>query len=526
MKAWDQLVQQGILGVGRQPLQLPLHDSLAALHSPAAAVDQETQFLQAAALLAQYRTAGSQPTTVPAMVAVPRCPPEANRPAPAAATATLRQLVADNDQKLLVEWLHHAAQQGMVAPPDLLPTLLELAAKQRFVAEALAPCLGERGRWLMHLNPAWPIAAAEIIDENDWRTGAQGNISAPARTGAQGGTEARQRFLQQYRQQAPAAARALLESTWAQETAKDRLAFLSALRRGLSLADEPFLEQCLADRSLTVRTEAARLLAGLVGGRRQQALLTQLTTYITLERGWLRRSLQVKLPTHFESAWADLGNREESPLGVRIGQKAGWLVQLLALLPPSVFVAQLRIDAIEFLEFVRTSDFAEALTMAMLEGAELHQDHTFLLAELNHVQRLLTLGQAKASEWQDRFVRYAPLLPLPVRDQLLQRYLTALPTGAFADWTTLAVVMRTFEQLSINVTTTLLHVEWPALLQRTTQDYGIGRVLVDAAYLLAAAGYPAAVNLFTRPFAERPDHSDQFLRIYGLRHQIEKEFTQ
>ena len=86
--------------------------------------------------------------------------------------------------------------------------------------------------------------------------------------------------------------------------------------------------------------------------------------------------------------------------------------------------------------------------------------------------------------------------------------------------------MRTFEQLSINVTTTLLHVEWPALLQRTTQDYGIGRVLVDAAYLLAPAGYPAAVKLFTRPFAERPDHIDQFLRIYGLRHQIEKEFTQ
>ena len=511
MSAWEQVVQQGILGTNRQPLPLPAHASLALLSAQPPVVDQETRFLQATALLTQYRTAGSQPIALPATADALRCPAETGRPAPANATATLRQLVADSDQKLLIEWLRHAAQQTIVAAPELLPALLELATKQRPVAEALAPCLGERGRWLMHLNPAWPIAAAEIVDENDWRVGA---------------SEARLRFLQHYRQQEPKAARTLLESTWTQEAAKERTAFLGALRSGLGLADEPFLEQCLADRSLAVRTEAARLLAGLVGGRRQQALLAQLTNYISVERGWLRRSLQVKLPARYETAWADLGIREESPLGVRIGQKAGWLVQLLALLPPTVLVAHLGVDAVEFLEFVRTSDFAEALTMALLEGAELHQDHAFLLAELNHLQRLLTLEQVKASEWQDRFVRYAPLLPTSVRDQLLLRYLTALPGNAFADWTTMAVVMRTFEQLSHNVTNNLLTVQWPALLQRTTQDYGIGRVLLDAAYLLAPAGYPTAVKLFTRPFAERPDYIDHFLRIYGLRHQMEKEFTQ
>lgn len=511
MKAWDHLVQQAILGTSRQPLQLTAHAALALLAAQPAVVDQEMKFLQATALLTHYRTAGSQPTTQPMLATAPRCPPETHRPAPATAIATLRQLVADNDQKLLIEWLRYAAQHGMTPPPDLLPALLEVATKQRPMAEALAPCLGERGRWLMGLNPAWSIAAAEFIDENDWRSGA---------------SEARLRFLQNYRQQDPNGARALLESTWTQEAAKDRTAFLGVLRSGLGLADEPFLAQCLADRSLAVRTEAARLLAGVVGGQRQQALLAQITTYITVARGWLRRSLQVKLPARYETTWADLGICEESPLGVRTGQKAGWLVQLLSLLPPSVLVAHLGVDAVEFLEFVRASDFAEALTMALLEGAELHQDHAFLLAELNHLQRLLTLEQVKASEWQDRFVRYAPLLPTPMRDQLLHRYLTALPGRAFADWTTLAVVIRTFEQLSPAVTTNLLTVQWPALLQRTTQDYGIGRVLIDVAYLLAPAGYPTAVKLFTRPFAERPDYIDHFLRIYGLRHQMEKEFTQ
>lgn len=510
MTPWTTLVQQGILGTARQPLQLPTVDGLTELWPQLATGDQETQFLQAAALVTQYRTAGAQPVPWPVPATIPLCPTETRPPAPTPANGLLRQFLGDSDNKLLLEWLRHAARQAMVTPYDLLPTLLELATKQRPLAEALAPCLGERGRWLMHLNPAWPLAAAEIVDESAWQVGS---------------SEARQRFLQSYRQRSPADARALLESTWPQESAKDRAILLSALRTGLSLADEPFLTQGLTDRSQGVRTEASRLLAGLVGTQHQQALLTELAAYISLERKWLRRTLQVKLPTRYDPAWAQLGVREESPLGVRVGQKAGWLVQLLALLPPSTLVTHLGVDAIEFLEFVRASDFAEALSMALLEGAELHQDHAFLLAELNHLQRLVTLAQIPPSEWQDRFVRYAPLLPPPVRDQLLQRYLTAQTAAAFTDWTTLATVMRTFEQLSPAVTTSLLTVQWPALLQRTTQDYGIGRVLLDAAYLLAPAGYPTAVKLFTRPFAERPDYIDQFLRIYQLRHQMEKAFT-
>lgn len=510
MKPWEMLVQQGILGTARQALQLPAWEEMPTLWSHLKQGEPEGQFLQAAALLVHYRSAARRPMTLPATAGVSLCPVETHASTPAGATAMLRQLLADGDQKLLTEWLRHAARYAMIAPPDLLPSLLELATKQRPFAAALAPCLGERGRWLMQLNPAWPIAAAELIAENDWRSGS---------------SEARQRFLQHYRQQDAATARALLESTWTQENAKERTAFLSALRVGLGVDDEPFLEQCLADRSQAVRTEAARLLAGLTGSQRQQLFLAQLTAYISIERKWLRRTLQVRLPASYDPAWVQWGIREESPLGVRVGQKAGWLVQLVALLPPSVLVTHLGIDAIEFLEFVRASDFAEALSTALLEGAELHQDHAFLLAELNHLQRLLALDQTPPREWQDRFVRYAPSLPPPIRDQVFQRYLTTLPATAFADWTTLASVMRTFDQLSPTVTTNLLTVQWPALLQRNTQDYGIGRVLLDAAYLLAPAGYPVAVKLFTRPFAERPDYIDHFLRIYQVRHQMEKEFT-
>lgn len=515
MKQWETLVQQGILGTNRQPVQLPVIEDMVPLWSQVATFDQETQFLQAAALLSQYCTAGSLPVSLQATAVVPPCPAESIASAPAGAAVLLRQLLTGGDTKLLAEWLHHATHHTMHAPHELLPQLLDLAAKQRPLAEALAPCVGERGRWLMGLHPAWQIAAAEVVDETEWQL--------PSRRGS---SEARLRFLQEYRRRDPLAARTLLEAGWTQEPAKERALFLEALRSNLSTADESFLEQALADRSQAVRTEAARLLAGLSGSRLQQTLLTQLTAYVTVERKWLRRALQVKLPPSFQPEWAALGIREQSPLGVRVGQKVGWLVQLVALLPPSALVAHLGVDAVEFLDLVRAGDFAEAFSTAVLEGAEAHQDHPFLLAELHHLQRLLALEQAPVSEWLDRFVRYAPLLPPPTREQVLQRYLATQQKAAFPDWTTLGAVIRVFDQLSVTSTTQLLQEHLPILRQRNTNDYGIGRVLLDAAYVLAPAGYPAAVKLFVRPLEERPDYIDHFLRIYQVRYQLEKEFSQ
>ena len=120
----------------------------------------------------------------------------------------------------------------------------------------------------------------------------------------------------------------------------------------------------------------------------------------------------------------------------------------------------------------------------------------------------------------------APLLPPALREQVLQRYLTGSQSAAFPDWTTLGAIIRSFDQLSPNLTRQLLELHLPALFQRSTRDYGIGRVLLDIAYGLAPIHYPAAVKLFARHIVDdRPDYIDHFLRIYQMRHQMEKEFT-
>lgn len=522
MNSWQQLVQQGILGTARQPTPPELPPGLDAPWAALAGQsitgqnrppDAAQRFLQTAAILTQYEAAGLLPTALearPGLHEIAAARPEWQPPVGAHPAQLLQQLLSDFDSKLIVEWLAYAAKQEAYLPHETLAFLLDRATKERVLASALVPCLGERGRWLVALNPRWQIDVGEALDEAHWH---------------EGSIQARVAYLQTLREQAPAVARATLTAVWSQEAAIDRAALLATLRTKLAADDLPFLEEAWRDRSLNVRIQANRLLVTMPQAALHRELMIQLTAYLNLERRWLKRQLVVTLPPYFREEWREYGVREQSPLGVRIGQKAGWLVQLIALVPPSALVTALGVDAVELLDLIRAGDHAEALLSALLEGAEQHQDYTFLLAELNHLLRLIALSQVQQSEFVDRFGRYAPILPQPERLRLVQRYLVLTESRAFGDWATLHAVLRHCGALSPLVTTQLLTKQLPTLLQRSTRDYGIGRILLDLAYQLAPASYPQAASLFQRRQGEeRPDYIDRFLQIYHFRHQMFKAF--
>jgi len=510
MNLWQQLVQSAILGTQRQPFQPPTLAELAAIWPATTELEPEERLLQAIALLTQYEAVGRQPARELAFPPTTPVPPETLPPAPRGAVRLLKGLLTDFDAKLVGEWLQVGAAYGCHAPHAHLPQLLERASKDRTLAAALAPVLGERGHWLLNYNPEWQMSAAETLDQAIWQTGS---------------SEARVRFLERLRGTAPQAARALLAELWTKEAAAERAAFLATLRTGLSAADLPFIESALGDRSQQVRATAVRLLTAVPTAPLRAHILTQLSAYLVLERRWLQRKLTIKLPNTFEPEWAHWGLREQSPLGIRIGQKAGWLVQLLGLLPPSALVEALKVDPVELLTFIRESDYAEGLMTALLEGAETHQDYAFLQAELRHLLRLVELGQIQQSEFIERFARYAPILPEAERATLLQHYLTMTRAHAFGDWAALQLMLRHFTRLPPALTTQLLTVQLPTLLQRNTRDYGVGRALLDLAYQLDPVGYAQATALFQRgPGEERPDYVDRFLQIYGIRQQMQKEF--
>jgi hypothetical protein len=177
---------------------------------------------------------------------------------------------------------------------------------------------GERGRWLAAHNP-------------DWRWLVEGETALASgdrkRIWDEGALASRLAALRSIRAEAPVEGRAWVEGVWKEEKAAVREQILDAFAGGLSPDDEVFLTSVLADRSVSVRTKAAALLAHLEGSGLAQRMRQRAEALFA--RG---RALEVQPPEAFDAAWARDGLVEKPPAGV--GAKAFWMAQILALVPP------------------------------------------------------------------------------------------------------------------------------------------------------------------------------------------------
>lgn len=333
------LTTLALLGTERQAVELPaveglLGEVLAQLN-PA---DREGTLLGAAAAFALYQQVGRLPITDSQLLpppapadSLPRCSRQAGQ--------HLNLMLVGKHRDVLGEWLALATVAERRVPEETLPTLLDLGRTQSGLREALGPVLGERGRWLAAQNPEWDYVLHDEDDLNVWEVGSR---------------SARLALLQRLRRKDPVAARELVSSTWKEDTGDDRAAFLEILESGLSMADEPFLEDALDDRIKEVRRVAADLLARLPqsrlcermtervrpwlarqelgGGDLIQRMTERITPWLALERDL---SLKVTLPEKCDKGMQRDGIEPKPPRGSRLGEKAWWLLQAIAAVPLS-----------------------------------------------------------------------------------------------------------------------------------------------------------------------------------------------
>jgi hypothetical protein len=221
--------------------------------SGAGGVDPAVALLDSAALVTVYRRAG---VVAERDVPVPDpAPVEESRVAPAAAADRLSGLLGSDPTGLVAEWLGLAVERGVLAPPELLPALLELGRRQTELRPLLVRAGGRRVRWLAGQHPDWAYLTRQggsttAPDPEAWELGDIGS---------------RQDHLRAVRAADPAAGRGLLAGSWATEGPAERATLLDALEVGLAAADEEFLEEALGDRRKEVREIAAELLARLPG---------------------------------------------------------------------------------------------------------------------------------------------------------------------------------------------------------------------------------------------------------------------
>jgi hypothetical protein len=359
----QQLLKIGTARAGRGVAgAVSLTAPLDTLLPPAEASGPEAALWMSLGALDLWERSGFLPPASPASPAADRAPPEQLRPCPARAEAMLALLLrGDHPPALQSEWLRLLQRHGARLPSHFLPRLLDTATRQPALRVQLLPVLGERGRWLAGAQAEWGWAfGAAAVDEAAWDTGSP---------------EQRLTVLRAWRARDAGAARAALAAAWPGEAPEQRAALLPALAVGLGPGDEAFLEAALDDRRKEVRTAAQRLLASLPGSQLGQRMLARLLPLLQLEKPWLGKAhLELTLPQACDATMRRDGIGAASHPGM--GEKAGWVVDMLAAVDPRVWTRQFAPTPLACLALAGHSEFAAVLvrgwSLAALRQAQIN----------------------------------------------------------------------------------------------------------------------------------------------------------
>ena len=406
MNAWQAWLKVALLGTERQTKAPEVDETLSSYvdqlysggHIPADNF-RETAFLSAAALISTYYRAGRQAFHFQGQRPAPD-PAPVQSVVSDTATAHLRLIMSDKElSPLLPEWLQTVADHNGCLPPLLLPPLLDMAVRQKTIRPAILKIIGDRGRWLARQQDSWQ----RLIDESPLA-----NDNMDAELWETGTLAQRVAYLTQQRTLDPTQAQSLLQATWKQDSANDRAALLATLQMRLNAEDETFLQGCLADKSKEVRQRAAELLAQLPESALSRRVKSRLLTWIRYGArsgimGAISRKqgvLSVNPPEQWDKAWQQDGIIEKAPGGK--GQKAWWLEQTLALVPPAVWCAQWNLSAAEVLALLPKHEWEDPLRAGLYKAIVLHKDRHFSEAWLrsvstddSHLWELLEAAQSE-----------------------------------------------------------------------------------------------------------------------------------
>jgi len=423
----DPLVTMALVGLAHQgkidlSTGTPADELLAALPD----CEVERKFLLSVGARAIYYQAGKQAQQ--AVTAPEAAPGEQLRSCSPGAALLLSRLLSGEQAVLLPVALMRMSQRGLRLPPHLLPQALNSTGRE--TRAALLPVLGERGRWLSRFHSSWKWV-------QDVLPGSDVCLPPDAEAIWQEGSAARRAEILRYlRVVDPAKARAWLEAVWKLEKAETRGDFLACLEVGLSMDDEPFLETTLDDRSSSVRSMAATMLARLPNSAFLQRMRQRARRMITRQDG----KLVVELPQELEKDWLRDGIIEKPPQ--KVASRSWWLIQVLSLIEPAFWEDHLGAKPGELFKLL-TRDRWEMQVMEGWSKAALNShasDWIMPLWNWWHVHYQEGLEKRHLTDYRERLIR---CMPARVAEQTMLKMLNAYNDKSDSDcWEMLAEVRR------------------------------------------------------------------------------------
>ena len=354
-----------VVGVDRKPPPAPPLDSPFALALSGVENQEPPSRLLAIAVASSLYGRVGRKAAICASPAPEPCPPDDRAECAVEVASRLRAMLGGQHVEVLPEWLDLLAASGRQVPHDGIVELFGEHHDRSVPIESLIEGIGVRGQWLAAKNPAWSRftkleAAADPVVV--WETGAPHERLAALRS---------------LREHDPARARDLIAATFASESADVRTAFLGELTRNLSIADEPFLEAALDDRSKEVRRRSADLLRRLPTSRLCLRMIERARPLLTWKRGLMglgRGSLVVEPPIECDKAMVRDGIPPKPGTTGKSGERGTWLSAVLMATPTAAISAMLGVPPGEIVVAAQKNDWHETLRSAWIASAVAHLD--------------------------------------------------------------------------------------------------------------------------------------------------------
>jgi hypothetical protein len=402
MTAWEEVLSSALVGTERKAFTPPsAKGAVSALFAWIDPANAESALLSAAAILTMQRRSAvaaarlNEPQPAPAELdTVPRISVRSGD--------HLTQMLEGKIKEALPEWLRAAASAGLRVSEEYLPALLVIGSKDPDLRDLITPVIGKRGQWLAGLFPEWQYAVSYTTA--DWELLA---------------TRERALVLKALRAHDPDTARTLLESTWSSDPADARTEFISALEIGLSLADEPFLEAALDDRSKRVREIAADLLSRLPESALVHRMIEHVTRFVTLTRG-LVPGIDVTLPEALDATMIRDGITPKPPSSLKIGERAWWLVSIISRIPPKWWADQWNMAPDQLVALASKSEWKEALLEGWIAASHHYPDVAWIRALLlEYPSRNMLVKGLSPQDCERAISPVIPRLEIAARFQLI-----------------------------------------------------------------------------------------------------------
>lgn len=251
-------------------------------------IDKTEQFIRIAAIAANYRKCGALPLHVDGLT-INTAAKEEKLDCSDAAYLVLREILDIGSTPLLFFWLEHCQANNTIVPPEITPTILDIATKQKKLQAVAAACCGKCGEWLGSFNNSWNYCTMGT-DEELWETGVQ---------------EQRKEVLARLRKTDISQARLLLQESWSQEDANSKNDFLKILHATVNADDIVFLEYVQNEKSKKVKDEAIVLLKEISTSKivLQYWGVAEKAVQLRVEKGMLglttKKKITIEMPKDF-----------------------------------------------------------------------------------------------------------------------------------------------------------------------------------------------------------------------------------